>query len=303
MSILDIFSYKDRVRYLESEVSILDSKLKSSETELEKKNVIFNQQNMELRTLRSDFEQLQKHCADLETFVNSRLPSFDCNSITDSETFESLQNTWANTLKTADDDTYALARQARARCACYTPIDLDADTGTGHFRGTDSDYRTTLKNCTCMDFQRRAFPCKHMYRLAHELGVFMLEDVEYVSNPKQLLFRSEFSETVSSLSEASRDIFYSFQYAPVIVGTVSSLKPLLKSGLVQISPCKRSLLDYYKRDELLSFLPDNADVKKNIKKSDLIDLIITDYPDIICQLEKFTLAIELSPHIKHFVIS
>lgn len=303
MSILDIFSYKNRVRYLESEVSILDSKLKSSETEIEKKNEIFNQQRTELGTLRSDFEQLQKHCADLETFINSRLPSFDCNSITDRETFESLQNTWANTLKAADDDLYASARQTRACYACYTPLDLDADSGTGHFRGTDSDYQTTLKSCTCMDFQRRAFPCKHMYRLAHELGIFMLEGVEYVSNPKRLLFRSEFIKILSSLLETSRDIFGSFQYAPVIAGASSSLQPLLKSGLVQVSPCKRCLLDYYKRDELLSFLPDDADVKKNIKKSDLIELIIADYPDIICQLEKFALAIELSPHIKHFVIS
>ena len=35
-------------------------------------------------------------------------------------------------------------------------------------------YEVYLENCTCMDFMRRKLPCKHMYRLAHELGVFRL---------------------------------------------------------------------------------------------------------------------------------
>ena len=32
-------------------------------------------------------------------------------------------------------------------------------------------YDTTLSSCTCMDFQERKLPCKHIYRLALELGV------------------------------------------------------------------------------------------------------------------------------------
>lgn len=37
------------------------------------------------------------------------------------------------------------------------------------------DYVVTLEECTCPDFEKRGKPCKHMYRLAHELGVFELE--------------------------------------------------------------------------------------------------------------------------------
>lgn len=32
-------------------------------------------------------------------------------------------------------------------------------------------YETTQLGCTCVDFERRHLPCKHMYRLAIELGM------------------------------------------------------------------------------------------------------------------------------------
>ncbi len=39
-------------------------------------------------------------------------------------------------------------------------------------RGASSAvYRTTLNDCTCPDFQHRHQPCKHMYRIALELGL------------------------------------------------------------------------------------------------------------------------------------
>lgn len=47
------------------------------------------------------------------------------------------------------------------------------DQRTARFSST-SDlpfYETTLSSCTCYDFQERKLPCKHIYRLAHELGV------------------------------------------------------------------------------------------------------------------------------------
>lgn len=36
--------------------------------------------------------------------------------------------------------------------------------------GRDGTYRVTLSDCECVDFYRRQLPCKHMYRLALELG-------------------------------------------------------------------------------------------------------------------------------------
>ncbi len=34
----------------------------------------------------------------------------------------------------------------------------------------EEPYSVTLDSCTCYDFQSRDLPCKHMYRLALELG-------------------------------------------------------------------------------------------------------------------------------------
>lgn len=39
-------------------------------------------------------------------------------------------------------------------------------------------YETTLESCTCMDFIRRGFPCKHMYCLFQRLGIMSLEQVD-----------------------------------------------------------------------------------------------------------------------------
>lgn len=305
MSSLNIFNYKKHLGYLESEISILESKLNEANEQLKEKDKLLNQERDEINDLKRSLSKLEKHCDDLKTFINSRLPLLDTDSITDSSTFESMQSLWVATLNTIPDEDkyYQLQRMERACDARFTPLDLCADTRSGHFRGMDEDYYVSLTRCDCMDFQRHALPCKHMYRLAHELGIFMLEDVEYVPEPKKIMFRSKFKQAISSLSELSKEILEEFGYTPVVVASRSNLNQLLKAELVQISDCKLYLLDHYKRDELFSLLPDDAKVKKSAKKSELIDIILSDYPDIITNLEKLTLPVELSPYVKHLVSS
>jgi len=38
-------------------------------------------------------------------------------------------------------------------------------------RNSNTVYYTSLSNCDCEDFKRRNLPCKHMYKLACELGI------------------------------------------------------------------------------------------------------------------------------------
>ena len=38
------------------------------------------------------------------------------------------------------------------------------------------DYLVSLKGCTCRDFQQRQLPCKHMYKLASRVGVFVTKE-------------------------------------------------------------------------------------------------------------------------------
>ncbi|WP_432646635.1 SWIM zinc finger family protein [Mitsuokella sp.] len=56
-------------------------------------------------------------------------------------------------------------RQQRA--LTVPDVSVDKDTQTGIIHG----YHTTLRDCSCMDFRQRGLPCKHMYRLAMELGI------------------------------------------------------------------------------------------------------------------------------------
>lgn len=49
-------------------------------------------------------------------------------------------------------------------------VDLEKKCATFVGGGGDK-YATTLIGCTCPDFVEREKPCKHMYWLAHELGV------------------------------------------------------------------------------------------------------------------------------------
>lgn len=53
-------------------------------------------------------------------------------------------------------------------------VDLDEESKTAVVTGRDGMYNVTLDSCTCYDFESRQLPCKHMYRLAHELGLLEL---------------------------------------------------------------------------------------------------------------------------------
>lgn len=64
-----------------------------------------------------------------------------------------------------------IARQGRSMTYPFT-FTIDDDSKIGIFSST-SDlpyYTTALFCCACYDFQKRQLPCKHIYRLAVELG-------------------------------------------------------------------------------------------------------------------------------------
>lgn len=51
-------------------------------------------------------------------------------------------------------------------------VSVDADGRCALIAGSEPEpYRVTLTGCSCFDFAGRGLPCKHMYRLADELGL------------------------------------------------------------------------------------------------------------------------------------
>lgn len=67
-----------------------------------------------------------------------------------------------------------------AKKADLTPVSVNAEDGTARFKSKRGEYVVSLDSCTCADFAMRGLPCKHMYRLALELGLVSGEYASYV---------------------------------------------------------------------------------------------------------------------------
>lgn len=296
MSILDIFRYK------EYQSTIYD--LESEKSKLESENLKINDQLTALQNQVPDLNNticdLNKRVCDLEQYIKLRLPNFELDLSSDPKTFETLQNIWMGCWHNIDhNDGGQSFRQERACEARYTPLSLNRNFGTAKFRGIDSDYDTTLSKCNCHDFQRHFLPCKHMYRLAYELDVFMLDDVKYVPDPSKIMFADDLRAIIQSLTPRSSDILSELKRHYSIAESLSSIRQLLDAGLVEICTNKFTVLDSLKRDELLNLLPSGTALKRNSKKYEVIDFIISNHPEIISELEKLTVGIQLSPYVYH----
>ena len=69
-------------------------------------------------------------------------------------------------------DTDEEKRLASAQQSKTSPLSVDKEHETGVFYGSGKEpYQTSLASCTCNDFVKRKKPCKHIFRLAMELGI------------------------------------------------------------------------------------------------------------------------------------
>lgn len=143
----------------------------------------------------ADCEDLQKRFDVLNESFTRFFPYSDPSYLSIPSSFESMQKIWHDLWQRIDHDEPDMQmRQFRARAAIYTPLSINPNSYSGRFRGTDHDYSTSLIRCDCMDFQKHLRPCKHMYRLAHEFGVFVLDgNVEYVPDPDKFFSNRTFS--------------------------------------------------------------------------------------------------------------
>lgn len=82
-----------------------------------------------------------------------------------------IQN-WSDWDYTIHEDPAQIDRQGWAMTYPFS-FEINRDQQTAYFSST-SDlpyYDTSLHKCNCHDFQKRQLPCKHIYRLAVELGI------------------------------------------------------------------------------------------------------------------------------------
>lgn len=72
-------------------------------------------------------------------------------------------------------------------------ITIDPEKQTAIIIGSEGTYNVTLNQCNCFDYETRKLPCKHMYRLMHELGKF---DLPKTNREAVKAFKESIPETI-----------------------------------------------------------------------------------------------------------
>lgn len=136
-------------------------------------------------------------------------------------------------------------------------------------------YYTTLTSCTCPDFKERDVPCKHMYRLANELGYFSL----YKEEERELIEKLWSIKDNPKLLTKLVDVFYRIRDKKdkYYVKTSPLINELTEFDLIRINeiPEQELVNIKYNTNELKGILHDK-NFKKSITKKELIKLFLSD---------------------------
>lgn len=179
---------------------------------------------------------------------------------------------------------YALKRIKSAESAKLTPIEINETDGFGYFQGGHGRYETFLDYCPCGDFRRSKLPCKHIYRLAAELGL-MDFDIKHDTNsiPVPIKERVKLEDTVDlieTLSESAqlrlRHIAGSYIESVVLNKDIADL---LASGILVDCEPQKHKINFGTKNEIMNLLDDqNIPYLKSDKKSTLEELCIQNIP-------------------------
>lgn len=132
----------------------------------------------------------------------------------------------------------------KAKAAMLTPVSVDRGAQKAEFSGKHGRYKTNLISCTCHSFSISGnAPCKHMYRLAMELGLmsgeYKTSKYEIVKPDKEKLSFSQAVEKLEALPDTVQLALHSVLYRIVgvhdpyaFIPDVTALEPLTSAGLL-----------------------------------------------------------------------
>lgn len=185
---------------------------------------------------------------------------------------------WASETHTTE---YAKKRIKSAQSAKLTPIRIDTEDLYGYFQGSSGRYETFLDYCPCGDFHRSKLPCKHIYRLAIELGLMNISadnNINSVLTPKvERINLSDTIDIVETLSENAQrqllNISSGLNSATPIcyVSSQTDITELLHSGIViETEP---HIIKFRNKTDTISFLNEEQIPYNNkAKKTELEEL-------------------------------
>lgn len=207
---------------------------------------------------------------------------------------EKWKSLWDSSIHESD---HAAKRIKSAKSAKLTPIKIDPADCCGFFQGSHGRYEARLDSCPCVDFKRSKLPCKHIYRLAIELGV-MDEEASTDQNaiPELNAHKVSLSETLDIVetlsSKAQRELLRiacaTTNNNPFIQISANKIADeLFASGIISDDGTGiNETVVFGTKPEIIDFL-----VKQNIKhkKSDTKSI-----------LEKLCLTVAPEAAVKHF---
>lgn len=161
------------------------------------------------------------------------------------------------------NDEYAKRRIKSAQSNKLTPVKLDENDLYAYFQGAHGKYETFLDFCPCVDFVRSKRPCKHIFRLAMELGLlevsFQSDEAAIPTEKSNIVSLQETVDKIELLSvsaqRALRDIANATKHTPcTIVDKDQIFEELLSSGFIECSKINARTFHYTTKEDLMLLL-------------------------------------------------
>ncbi len=184
----------------------------------------------------------------------------------------------------------AAKRIKSAKSAKLTPIKIDTDDLYGYFQGSSGRYETWLDSCPCKDFSLSRLPCKHIYRLAIELGVIdekTVADRTAILKPlEEKVSLSETLDIVEKLSEEAQCELLKIasrttsKYPFVQINADNIADELIKSGIVADDGTGlNETINFGTKPEIIDFLTKHNIPHKKSDKKDILKQLCTTTAD------------------------
>lgn len=157
---------------------------------------------------------------------------------------------------------------------------INNDEKTGIING----YNVSLDDCTCRDWFVRRKPCKHMYRLAHELGIFPLQGTIADAKKSETDIRAErkrLKEKALALPDDARLFLYDITRAACKVQRTQEIDGIVKLLLAQelITIRQPTEKELYAKCTVARMRKAAPDAPKSLKKNELIAYLRDHVPE------------------------
>lgn len=186
------------------------------------------------------------------------------------------------------NDDYAKKRIKSAQSKKLTPLKVDRDDLYAYFQGSHGRYETFLDSCPCGDFKRSGRPCKHIFRLAIELGLMDIDaehDDSAIPVPRNEMLQLDYTiDMVEQLSDEAQKkllkIAGAVQTPSVFKKDEPGLKELLNSGLIIETEPEHYEYFWGKKGEIIELLDSEGILyPQKAKKDELVELCIKQIPE------------------------